>query len=158
MTFAEVDKAPEIFTPEEMSKLLKSADHATQPMLAIGGFSGIRSAEIVQLHWEDVLWDQGYIEIKARKAKTKARRLVPIQPNLRAWLEPYRESSGAICNFHSLSERYEKLSIKAGIGWRQNALRHSYGSYRLAQIQDAAKVALEMGNSPQMLFKHYRSW
>jgi hypothetical protein len=29
------------------------------------------------------------------------------------------------------------------------ALRHSYASYRLAQIQDAAKVALEMGNSPQ---------
>ena len=27
---------------------------------------------------------------------------------------------------------------------------------RLAQTQDAAKVALELGNSPAMLFKHYR--
>jgi len=156
MTFVEVDKAPDIFTPEEMLKLLKSADHATLPMLAIGGFSGIRSAEIARLHWEDVLWDQGYIEIKARKAKTKARRLVPIQPNLKTWLEPYRGRSGAICDFASLSNCYTQLSQKAGVEWKVNALRHSYASYRLAQIQDAAKVALEMGNSPQMLFKHYR--
>jgi hypothetical protein len=35
-------------------------------------------------------------------------------------------------------------------------MRHSYGSYRLAQCQDAAKVSLEMGNSPQMVFAHYR--
>ena len=38
----------------------------------------------------------------------------------------------------------------------KNGLRHSYASYRLAQCQDAAKVALEMGNSPNMIFRHYR--
>ena len=37
-----------------------------------------------------------------------------------------------------------------------NALRHSYASYRLADIKDAARVALEMGNSPTMLFRNYR--
>jgi len=37
-----------------------------------------------------------------------------------------------------------------------NALRHSYASYRLAQTEDAAKVALEMGNSPRKLFSNYR--
>ena len=40
--------------------------------------------------------------------------------------------------------------------WPHNALRHSFASYRLAAIQDAAKVALEMGNSPEKLFRHYR--
>jgi hypothetical protein len=35
-------------------------------------------------------------------------------------------------------------------------LRHSFISYRLAEIQDAAQVALEAGNSPNMVFKHYR--
>ena len=48
------------------------------------------------------------------------------------------------------------LGKKAGVGWRQNALRHSFASYRLAEIQDAAKVALEMGNTPDKLFRHYR--
>lgn len=40
--------------------------------------------------------------------------------------------------------------------WKQNALRHSYASYRLAITNDAAQVALELGNSPQKLFTNYR--
>jgi len=155
MRFSEVDSAPEIFTPQEMQRLLSVCPKEAIPVLAISGFCGVRSAEVVRLHWEDVLWDQGYIEVKARKAKTKARRLIPIQPNIKAWLEPYRGSTGAIFE-GDLTHRYKTLSQESGVKWKKNALRHSYASYRLAQIQDAAKVALEMGNSPQILFKHYR--
>jgi hypothetical protein len=35
-------------------------------------------------------------------------------------------------------------------------LRRSFISYRLAAIQNTAQVALEAGNSPQMIFRHYR--
>ena len=42
------------------------------------------------------------------------------------------------------------------VKWKKNALRHSYISYRVAEIEDVAKVALEAGNSPQMIFQHYR--
>ena len=46
---------------------------------------------------------------------------------------------------------------RAGLrDWPQNAARHSFASYHLAQHQDAAKLALEMGNSPAMVFGHYR--
>jgi hypothetical protein len=44
----------------------------------------------------------------------------------------------------------------AKIKWKHNALRHSFISYRLAEIQDVNRVALEAGNSPQMIFRHYR--
>lgn len=45
-------------------------------------------------------------------------------------------------------------------GWeafagKHNALRHSFISYRLAAVQNTAQVALEAGNSPQMIFRHY---
>ena len=40
--------------------------------------------------------------------------------------------------------------------WKHNALRHSFISYRVAATQDVAKVSLEAGNSPQMIFRHYR--
>lgn len=40
--------------------------------------------------------------------------------------------------------------------WKQNGLRHSYASYRLAITNDAAQAPLEMGNSPQKLFKNCR--
>jgi hypothetical protein len=44
----------------------------------------------------------------------------------------------------------------AKIKWKQNALRHSFISYRLALVPDVNRVALEAGNSPQMIFRHYR--
>jgi hypothetical protein len=40
--------------------------------------------------------------------------------------------------------------------WKQNGLRHSFISYRLAKVQSAPQVALEAGNSPQMIFANYR--
>jgi hypothetical protein len=50
------------------------------------------------------------------------------------------------------------LGVKAKIpgGWRQNALRHSFISYRVAETGDVPRTALEAGNSPKMIFRHYR--
>jgi hypothetical protein len=45
---------------------------------------------------------------------------------------------------------------KLDLAWPHNVLRHSYISYRLAHIQNANQVALEAGNSPTIIFKHYR--
>jgi len=97
----------------------------------------------------------GYIRIAWDIAKTRQRRLVPIQDNLRKWLEPLRKESGLITP-RNLRERIQNCGKRAGVRWKSNGLRHSYASYRIAWIQDAAKVSLEMGNSPAMIFKHYR--
>ena len=35
-------------------------------------------------------------------------------------------------------------------------LRHSFITYRIAKIKSADQVALEAGNSPSIIFKHYR--
>jgi len=35
-------------------------------------------------------------------------------------------------------------------------LRHSFISYRIAKVKNANEVALEAGNSPAVIFKHYR--
>ena len=40
--------------------------------------------------------------------------------------------------------------------WKKNAPRHSFISHRLADVQAAAQVALEAGNSPHIIFQHYR--
>jgi hypothetical protein len=42
------------------------------------------------------------------------------------------------------------------IGWPRNVLRHSFISYRIAKVKSADQVALEAGNSPAIIFKHYR--
>ena len=45
---------------------------------------------------------------------------------------------------------------ETGVSPVDNGFRHSYISYRLAQINDTARVALEAGNSPEVIFQHYR--
>ena len=44
----------------------------------------------------------------------------------------------------------------SGVKWRHNALRHSFISYRVAKIKNVNEVAMEAGNSPDMIFKHDR--
>jgi len=41
--------------------------------------------------------------------------------------------------------------------WKQNALRHSFISYRLAENPNMAEVSLESGTSPQMVHRHYKA-
>ena len=50
------------------------------------------------------------------------------------------------------------VSRKAGIKpWPQNAMRHSFGSYFYAKTKNENLTAAEMGNSPAMVFRHYRA-
>jgi integrase len=148
----------QIFTPEEMEKLLLTAHARILPLIAIGAFAGIRSAEVCRLNWEDIKWDRGHIEIAGKKAKTAARRLVPLPDNLKAWLSPWREETGPIITISDPSGALSDTAVKAQIpgGWRQNALRHSFVSYRVAETGDVARTSLEAGNSPKMVFGHYR--
>jgi len=55
-----------------------------------------------------------------------------------------------------LSNQKGQLARAAGIEWKHNALRHSFASYRLAQIQNANQVAMETGHSVKVLFTNYR--
>ena len=157
-----VDKAkdragkPELLTPEQMAKLMREAKGKDALYLAIAGFAGIRAAEIMRLEWADFNFARGHITVAADKAKTATRRLVPIVPNLAEYLRPYHRATGRLFKMKD-DERAITFAKKNGIDpWPNNCLRHSYASYRLAATADAARVALEMGNSPTMLFSNYR--
>jgi integrase len=157
-SFKVQDKEISIFTPDEMKRLLIAAHPRILPLIAIGGFAGIRSAEIARLDWEDIKWDRGHIEIAGSKAKTAARRLVPLTDNLKAWLAPWRGKTGKIITINDYAGTLNDTGVRAKIsgGWRQNALRHSFISYRVAETGDVARTSLEAGNSPKMIFRHYR--
>lgn len=148
----------EIFQPSEMAALLEQASPEHAACLALAAFAGLRADEIIRLSWSDVDRRPGFIEIAAAKAKTAARRLVPITANLAQWLAAAPRNhdlvwSGTRRWFFTATAR---LAIKAKVEWKHNALRHSFISYRLAEVQDVNKVALEAGNSPRMIFQHYR--
>ena len=147
----------EIYSPSEIRKLLAAAEPDFLPYLAIGAFAGLRISEIERLEWSDVHLVERHIVITKDVAKTASRRIVPIHENLAAWLTPYAAQTGLVCG----SERWQKAARRrviatSGIQWKHNALRHSYASYRFAQIGNASSVAGELGNSAAIMHKHYR--
>lgn len=150
--------AIEIYTPGEIAGLLKAASKTFLPVVALGAFAGLRSAEIERLDWQDVDLAGGFIHLGADKTKTRSRRLVPIVTNLSQWLAPYAKQKGRVwkATANDLQDERAEAVAKAKVPWKNNALRHSFISYRLADIQNAAQVALEAGNSPAVVFKHYR--
>lgn len=56
--------------------------------LCLGGFAGLRTAEMFDLDWRAIDWQQGFINVHAQAAKTAKRRLVKVVPPLEAWLKP----------------------------------------------------------------------
>jgi integrase len=165
----------EILTVWEMTQYLTHAREEMIAFLAIGAFAGLRSAEITRLDWSEVHLADRFIEIKAGKAKTASRRIVPITDNLAAWLNGRAQESGRVMPFDNVPKQIGwlvedvnaelKKQVKADgkdpdkaqqVKWKHNGLRHSFISYRVAGIQNANQVALEAGNSPAMIFKHYR--
>ncbi len=144
----------ELATPEQA----KSATPEIAPCLALGAFAGLRSEEILRLEWKDVTKRPGFIEVAADKAKTAARRLVPITNNLALWLSASPADEGLL--WKDTKAMFFKIRLqvaaKAKVTWKQNVLRHSFISYRLAELQNINQVALEAGDSPKMIHQHYR--
>lgn len=154
----EADFDIEIFTAEEITKILAAVRKEALPALAIGAFAGIRTAEVCRLDWSEVDLDKGLIEIKKGKAKTRSRRLVPITPNLALFLKGVEERNGPVWAQSEpfLFDLMRDAGKDSGVKWKHNALRHSFISYRVAKIKNVNEVAMEAGNSPDMIFKHYR--
>ena len=144
-----------VFTPDQMRTILHAAPPRLLPILAIGAFSGIRMAELNRLDWSAVDLERRIIEIRAGQAKTASRRVVPITDNLAAWLEPLKRK-GKVVAAKYLHQDVTALARVLKIDWPRNVLRHSFISYRIATVKSADQVALEAGNSPSIIFKHYR--
>lgn len=155
-----------IYTPDEMRAILAATDEAVAPALAIAAFAGLRLAEVSRLDWSEIRLSERLIVVGAENAKTAARRLVPISDNLAAWLAPQARAFGPInpCREelrgnvgHALGLRFERAAARAKVTWKRNGFRHSYISYRVAALKDVPAVALECGNSPQVIFSNYRA-
>jgi integrase len=148
------------YDPSEMETLLRYAEKKAKdmaPFLAIGAFAGMRHSEVHRLDWKQVDLKDGFIEvlpIDGTKSEER-RRLVPIKPNLKAWLARYRQASGPVCPHANTTKQLLSIAAGAKMPWKHNALRHSCISYRIAESGDVARVADESGNSVPVIKSNY---
>jgi integrase len=148
-----------IMTVKQADALVRGVRDDNRAYTALLLFAGLRPSECLRLLWEHIDFDTGHIEIIPEVArKVGADRYVPLEDNLRQWLEPYRKESGSIAyktaNTMLTGEAVKKLKIFPS--WIGDIPRHSYASYRLAIFPDKPKLAEYMGNSVKVINKHYR--
>ncbi len=61
----------QIFSPVELTALLKSASSDFLPLLALGAFAGLRTAEVERIEWRDIDLAGGFITVPATEQKRK---------------------------------------------------------------------------------------
>ena len=153
-------RAPSVslYTAHDAAKLLAVASPALRAVIVLTGFCGVRSAEAQRLHWSEVDIERGHVFVSAEKAKTAGRRVCPIPGNAREWLKACRGEEAGIWpgTLHQHGWAFREAHRISGVEPKRNGLRHSFISYRLTEVMDAQRVALEAGTSPQMIFSNYR--
>jgi integrase len=150
------------WSPLEAELLLANVSQKWLPALAIGLFAGLRKSEILRLDWSAFKWDLAVVAVQRKIArKIRVDRLVPISSNLLAWLTPYRDRVGPLypgnfkTNENACCNETARLRRSTGLPRKDNANRHSFGSYRLAITKNYEQVALEMGNSARKVRENY---
>jgi integrase len=165
----EVKAKIRLYSPVDLRTSLDRIEAKWKPFLAISAFAGIRSAEVSRLGWNHVNLKTGFIEVEADKAKTRARRLVPICPALKAWLKPLHGKSAAIApqgfahegrvawGFREAIAAIKDKKGKQIVPTIKNGWRSSFISYRLQELDNKyAEVAEEAGNSESIIISNYR--
>jgi hypothetical protein len=129
---------------------------------AFMAFAGIRPEEITKLQWKHVSLELGNIRIGADVAKKLYRRNVRINPTLAAWIAtvPENNRQGKVIpkSAADWNQKKAKVKAKAGIDGheKQDALRHSFGSYMLATEGDLDALKQDMGHAHvAVFFNHY---
>jgi integrase len=150
-------KRPPIYTPAEFRALLGAVAPEWRLPLAVCGLAGLRTCEAERLLWREVRLGKKLIEVLPENAKnTNRRRLVPIHPALLTWLRKADlQPDDHVCPQGVRIDNLAKRVKRKGVKWVKNGLRHSYGSYRCAVVKSAAQVALEMGNSEDVVRSNY---
>ena len=152
---------PVILTPDQASHLVHQCRVLCPrglPWLLLCLYAGLRPEEAAALSWEAIDWENRRIWVDASVSKVRQRRIVE-PPGRFFYLLSCAQKGGALPLPHSTKRRVQRR-LKATMGWKswpKDILRHTCASYWLALVCDAQRVSLQLGNSPEVLFRHYRA-
>lgn len=168
----------EILRPAEVKALLRAAEAegpGAAAAYAIAVFGGVRMAELGKLTWGDIGEDN--IEIGRAISKKHSRRLIPICPTLKAWMDATRSNAEATTpivppNWTDISKSVRRRAgwdVAARLldnppkptrgGWPSNACRHTCASVQVAIGTPLDDLTFKFGHSGghDLLRRHYVS-
>ena len=117
-------------------------------------YTGFRFQEAARLHWEDIDWTGGAVLLRLRAGaviKRRRERLVPLQAELAAILEPFRQLTGPIFlgRVHNPYRGFANFLTRCGVpidGRSPHACRHTWASMLSATGVPVQTLAGYMGH------------
>lgn len=140
-----------ILPVDDCRRLLEASksDPGMQTYCALALFAGLRPNEAHQIRAEHIQDGGKTVVVEGKHAKTRRRRIIETEPGVAELLvEP-----GPWTNFRN---RWAEVVKEAGVTLSHDVLRHTAATHLLNRHESAEKTALILGNSPQILFQHYR--
>jgi integrase len=157
------DFTADFYDAETTKKILKYVAENEKDLLgyyALLTFAGLRPSEGARVQWDDYNFQTN--ELYVKKGKTNARHII-LEPVASEWLKLHRKNfpkkKAPFVKIPNLSNRERDIreKIKALIKerWIQDGLRHGFGTFYKNRIKDIGRVADYMGNSADMVKRHY---
>lgn len=120
---------------------------------------GLRPEEAEKTARSQINYKEGYIEVQAQTSKLRQRRIVYPKPEAMKFLL-WAVSKGGEMPMTSEGRRYLIRLLRKALKfkkWPKDVTRHTAASYWLAGGSDIGHVADMMGNSPNILKRHYKA-
>ena len=160
---AKLDTKPITFlTVQECKALLRETQRNYSYLMgfiALSLFAGIRPVELTRMSWSFVDLDAGIVAVEGEFAKTRARRVVRLEPVALAWLSACeRRPGGKIVPMKSTNFRNRLAKLRATVGrWPDDVARHTFATMHYGFYRDEARLQVELGHrSGAMLHANYR--
>ena len=145
-----------VHSPAQVKKFLDScADASVQRFFAVRYFAGLRGSEAKAISETDIRLEHNVIVVNPEICKTRRRRLVTVQANLKAWLE-FTAARGGTLPLRPMENKMTAAVKASGVPWPDNVTRHSFCSYHLQHFKKPGETAMEAGHSEQVMFTSYR--
>ena len=156
-----VAKPPAIFTPEQAKLALEWLQRRPRALgwFVLSCLCGLRPEEAERTEWGAVDFQAGLIRVEAQTSKIRQRRVVYPLPEAMAWLSEAQRLEAEL-PLVSVARRRAVRELRGALGWAawpKDITRHTAASYWLARVEDAEKVAEQLGHDVRTLRRHYRA-
>jgi integrase len=124
----------DVFTPEQIAKLIEHADGDWKGVIMCAYFTGLRLKDVTELRWSAIDWSAQTIAVETRKTRKDV--TLPLHQQFAAWLKKQTRGIGKAPVFPTLvgkvgarlSEQFQRIMERAGI--RGRILREATGEGR----------------------------
>jgi|ERR1700733_6241016 len=140
---------------EIMKIVMKPENKDILAYYALGLFAGIRPDELEKMTWKNILFETKEIFISSDISKTKADRQFEMSPTLFTWLN-YCKDIRPLIPKKNLRRSKNKVMGKISFSAIADGLRHTFATFHFAENRNYEKLRSIMGNSPNIIEKHYK--